>query len=94
MNDYLLSAISGMILPIPISALKALLTNDKTPLWVVYLLSLVISIAVGSLCAYLTTGDILENIAIVVAVTQTSYNTIVKSVGLDDTIVKWTRAEK
>lgn len=96
-NFALLQSINtllGLVSPIVIAVLKALLTKSTTPKWVVYLISLVFSI----LCAVITTliagygfNDwvaIITSIGVIVTTTQTSYKLILNNIGLTDSIVE------
>ncbi len=92
MTPEVISMVLGMLLPVPISILKGLATDKDTPRWVVYLLSLFISVATGVIVAllagYTTLEEILTNIAMVIAAAQTTYMLLLSQTGMDDTLTK------
>lgn len=92
MDNHLIDLVVGMILPLPISFIKGLITKPSTDRWKIYALSLGLSVLVGLVTALLKgyrfddPALLLSTIAIVIASAQTSYALIMKETGLDDTI--------
>lgn len=93
MESSLIDALVGLVLPVPISFIKGLVTKPSTPKWQVYSLALGVSVLVGIGVALLK-GETFDNpdkifttIAVVVASAQTSYKLIVDETGLDDKMV-------
>lgn len=88
-----INTLLGLVSPLIIAVLKAILTKSTTPKWVVYLISLIFSI----ICAVVTTliagygfGDwvaIVTSVGVIVTTTQTSYKLILNNIGLTDAIV-------
>jgi hypothetical protein len=93
-----INTLLGLFNPIVIEVLKVLITNDKTPKWVSYVISFVFSALVGlvtTLLAGYQFNDwttIATSIAFVVTSTQTSYNAILKAIGVTDTVKNFVKS--
>lgn len=84
-SPILISAIAGVFLPPIVEFVKVKLLPDSTKRWVIYVISLVLSVLIGGAAAYITLEEFSWEMALATIVSaQVIYNLFWKSLHLDD----------
>lgn len=93
------NATLGVISPLLIALLKGLITTNKTPKWVVYLISILFNLVcaiITTLLAGYTFNDwvaVVTSVGVVISTTQTSYNLWMNNLGWTDAVTKGIKGE-